>query len=256
MKPPNWLEHAERIRRACQEQPDATLAELRQRLGLTFSTATLCRALQALHLTLKKKVLHAAEQQRPDVQEKRVQWLAIQLGLDIERLVFLDETWAKTNMCRPNGRSPRGERLICSVPYGHWKTTTFLAALRSDGLTAPLVIDGALNGELFLAYVRQQLAPTLRAGDIVIMDNLPAHKVAGVQTAIEAVGASIVYLPPYSPDFNPIELVFAKLKSKLRTAAERTVDGLWHLLGQLLDVFTPTECRNYFRHCGYTATSS
>ena len=157
-------------------------------------------------------------------------------------------------MTRPRGRCRRGTRLIAKVPHGHWKTTTFLAALRADGLTAPLVIDGPLNGELFLAYVRQQLAPTLRSGDVVVMDNLSAHKVAGVSEAITAAGATVVYLPPYSPDFNPIELVFSKLKRLLRTAATRTVEDLWNLLGQLLDHFPPDECRRYFSHCGYNAT--
>jgi transposase len=140
------------------------------------------------------------------------------------------------------------------VPHGHWKTTTFLAALRVTGLTAPLVVDGAINGELFLSYVRQQLAPTLLHGDIVVMDNLSAHKVAGVRQAIEAADAQVVYLPPYSPDLNPIELVFSKFKWLVRSAAERTVDGLWRLCGQLLDQFTSTECKNYFHHCGYAAT--
>lgn len=140
------------------------------------------------------------------------------------------------------------------MPHGHWKTTTFLAALRVTGLTAPLVVDGAINGELFLSYVRQQLAPTLLHGDIVVMDNLSAHKVAGVRQAIEAADAQVVYLPPYSPDLNPIELVFSKFKWLVRSAAERTVDGLWRLCGQLLDQFTSTECKNYFHHCGYAAT--
>jgi transposase len=176
------------------------------------------------------------------------------IGLDLRKLVFLDETWASTNMTRTRGRSTRGSRLIAKVPHSHWKTTTFVAALRADGLTAPVVIDGALTGELFLAYVQQQLAPTLRAGDLVVMDNLSAHKVAGVRTAIEAMGATLVYLPPYSPDFNPIELVFSKLKWILRSAAARTVVDLWSLLGQLLDHFSPDECRRYFAHCGYTAT--
>jgi transposase len=144
--------------------------------------------------------------------------------------------------------------VVEAVPHGHWKTTTFLAALRSTGLTAPLVVDGAINGELFLSYVRQQLAPTLSPGDIVVMDNLAAHKVAGVRQAIEICGAQLLYLPPYSPDLNPIELVFSKFKWLIRSAAERTVDGLWRLCGQLLDQFTSTECRNYLRHCGYTAT--
>ena len=176
-------------------------------------------------------------------------------GLDVERYVFLDETSTATNMTRLRGRAPRGARLVDKTPHGHWKTTTFLAALRSSGLTAPTVVDGPLDGPTFLAYVRQQLVPTLRAGDVVVMDNLSVHKVAGVCTAIEAVGARLVYLPPYSPDYNPIEQAFAKLKWLVRSAKERTVDGLWTLLGKLLDRFSPTECRNYFRNSGY-ATSS
>ena len=200
---------------------------------------------------LEKKVLKASEQDRPDVAQKRAEWKVQQTGLDPEHLVFIDETWAKTNMTRPRGRSPIGMRLVAKVPHGHWKTTTFLAALRTSGLTAPLVIDGAVNGELFLAYVRQQLVPTLRAGDIVIMDNLASHKKAGVRTAIEAVGATVLYLPPYSPDLNPIENAFSKFKWLLKSSAERTVTALWNRCGELLEKFTDTECRNYFRHCGY-----
>jgi transposase len=141
--------------------------------------------------------------------------------------------------------------LIAAVPYGHWKTTTFVAALRTSGLTAPLVIDGPINGEVFLAYVEQQLAPTLKPGDVVVLDNLSSHKRAGVREAIEAAGAVLLYLPPYSPDLNPIEQAFAKFKWLLKSAAERTVEALWHTCGQLLDAFTPTECRNYIHHCGY-----
>jgi transposase len=166
--------------------------------------------------------------------------------------VFLDETWAKTNRTRLRGRALRGERLIAKVPHGHWKTTTFLAALRTSGLSAPLVVDGAINGAVFRAYVEQQLAPTLSAGEIVILDNLNSHKVAGVREAIEARGAMLVYLPPYSPDFNPIELVFAKFKWMLRSTAARTMEHLWTACGTLLDRFPPSECANYFRHCGYT----
>ena len=196
-------------------------------------------------------MLRATEQDRPDVDARRAVWRVQQTGLDPEHLVFLDETWAKTNMTRPRGRSRRGTRLIASVPYGHWKTTTFVAALRTNGLTAPLVIDGPINGEVFLAYVQQQLAPTLKPGDIVVLDNLSSHKRAGVREAIESVGATLLYLPPYSPDFNPIEQAFAKFKWLLKSAAERTVDSLWRTCGQLLDEFTPTECRNYIHHCGY-----
>ena len=173
------------------------------------------------------------------------------IGLDPRRLVFIDETWAKTNLSRLRGRAPRGQRLLAKAPYGHWKTTTFVAALRHDRLTAPMVVDGAMNGELFLAYVKQQLAPALSVGDIVVMDNLSSHKVAGVREAIEAAGAKVVYLPPYSPDFNPIELVFSKLKWLLRSTSPRTVERLWKFLGKILDEFPPLECQNYFRHCGY-----
>jgi len=144
-----------------------------------------------------------------------------------------------------------GKRVIDFVPHGHWKTTTFLAALRHDGLTAPLVIDGAINGELFLTWVKQELLPTLCEGDIVVMDNLSSHKVAGVKEAIESVGAKVLYLPPYSPDFNPIENVFSKLKTLVRKAKVRKVEDLWHKLGELCDVFSPQECQNYFNHAGY-----
>ena len=175
--------------------------------------------------------------------------------LDPRRLVFIDETWAATNLTRRCGRSRRGQRLVAKVPHGHWKTTTFVAALRHDGLTAPTVVDGAMNGPVFLAYVHQQLVPTLRPGDIVVMDNLSAHKVAGVREAIARAGATAVYLPPYSPDLNPIELAFSKLKWLARSAGERTIEGLWNFLGSVLDHFPSTECTNYFRHCGYATQS-
>lgn len=155
-------------------------------------------------------------------------------------------------MARRFGRSPRGERLIASVPHGHWKTSTFVAALRVSGLTAPLVIDGAMNGEIFRAYVEQILAPTLGPGDLVILDNLGSHKVAGVREAIEAKGARLLYLPPYSPDLNPIEPAFAKLKSLLRKAAARSVDTLWTAIADAIRNFTPQECANYFAHAGYS----
>ncbi len=165
--------------------------------------------------------------------------------------MFIDETWAKTNMARTRGRSRRGTRLVSPVPHGHWKTTTFVAGLRSSGVAAPLVVDGPINGTIFLAYVEQCLAPALTPGDIVIMDNLSAHKVNGVRQAIEAVGAELVYLPPYSPDFNPIEQFFAKLKALLRKAAERSIDALWNRIGASLDHFPPQECSNYIRNSGY-----
>jgi transposase len=176
-------------------------------------------------------------------------------GLDIQRLVFIDETWTTTSFTRLRGRAPRGQRLVDKVPLNHWETTTFVAALRADGLTAPMVVDGALDGGVFVAYVCQVLAPTLQPGDIVVLDNLASHKVAGVREAIEAVGATVAYLPPYSPDYNPIEQVFAKLKWLVRSAKQRTREGLYQLLGQLPDRFPATECRNYYRHCGYATTS-
>jgi transposase len=154
-------------------------------------------------------------------------------------------------MARLRGRAPRGQRLIGKVPHGHWKTTTFVAGLRSTALTAPCVIDGPMNGNAFLAYVEQILAPSLSPGDIVVMDNLSAHKVPGIRDAIEGAGAKLLYLPPYSPDFNPIEQLFAKLKALLRKAAERSVEGLWNRIAELLNAFTPAECTNYFNNAGY-----
>lgn len=154
-------------------------------------------------------------------------------------------------MARRRGRAHRGERCRAGIPHGHWKTTTLVAALRFDGLTAPMVLDGAMTGAAFLAYVRQLLAPTLRNGDIVVMDNLPAHKITGIRQEIEAAGAKLLYLPPYSPEFNPIEQVFAKLKALLRKAAARTIDALWTAIAAALDAFTTQECANYFTNSGY-----
>ena len=166
--------------------------------------------------------------------KRREDWFEGQPDLDPERLVFIDETWASTNMARRYGRAPRGQRLRMSVPHGHWKTTTFVGALRLTGMVAPMVLDGPINGRAFQAYVDQVLVPELRPGDIVVMDNLGSHKGAGVRSAIEKAGASLLYLPPYSPDFNPIENAFAKLKALLRKAAERTVESLWTEIGDLL----------------------
>ncbi len=184
----------------------------------------------------------------------REAWFEGQLDLDPTRIVFIDETAANTKMARLYGRSPRGERCRAPVPHGHWKTTTFTAGLRYDGIAAPMVLDGPMNGEAFLAYVEQALVPELRLGDIVIMDNLPAHKVHGVRQAIEAAGASLRYLPPYSPDFNPIEMAFAKLKALLRAAAARTISDLWQAIADALRRFTPQECANYLAAAGYDAT--
>lgn len=167
--------------------------------------------------------------------------------------MFIDETWASTNMARRHGRCARGERLRVGVPHGHWKTTTFIGALTLRGFIAPFVLDGPINREAFEAYVEQVLCPELRPGDIVIMDNLSSHKGPRVRELIKTAGAELHYLPPYSPDFNPIENAFAKLKALLRKAAQRTVEGLWTAIGDMLPVFKPPECRNYFAAAGYDA---
>jgi transposase len=165
--------------------------------------------------------------------------------------LFIDETWASTNMARRHGRAPRGQRLRVGVPHGHWKTTTFVAGLRLDGIAAPFVLDGPINRTAFETYVERVLVPELRPGDIVIMDNLSSHKGSRVRELIETAGASLRYLPPYSPDFNPIENAFAKLKALLRKAATRTRDALWQEVARLLDAFTPRQCSNYFAAAGY-----
>jgi transposase len=159
-------------------------------------------------------------------------------------------------MTRARGRAPSGVRLVEPTPHGHWKTTTFVAALRAVGLTAPLVVDGAINGETFEAYIRQFVVPTPSPGDVVVMDNLGAHKRAGVREAIEAAGCRLLFLPPYSPDFNPIEQAFAKLKALLRKAGERSFEGLWRRIGRLVDEFAPDECRNFLAHSGYRAIAT
>jgi transposase len=180
-----------------------------------------------------------------------VSWFEGQLDLDPERLVFIDESGVSTKMARLRGRARRGERCRAAIPHGHWKTITFTAGLRLTGVAAPALIDGAMNGETFLTWVEGMLVRELVPGDIVVMDNLPAHKVAGVRDAIEAAGASVLYLPPYSPDFNPIEKAFSKLKALLRKAAARTVDDLYTAVAHAIDAITPAECANYFQSCGY-----
>lgn len=186
--------------------------------------------------------------------KRRQAWFDGQFDLDPEPLVFIDETWASTNMARRHGRCARGERLRVGVPHGHWKTTTFAAGLRSRGIPAPFVLDGPISRVAFETYVGEVLVPELEPGDIVIMDNLPSHKGPRVREMIEAAGATLRFLPPSSPDFNPIENAFSKLKAHLRKAAERTVDGLWNAIGRVIGLFTPDECRNFFKAAGYDAT--
>jgi transposase len=195
--------------------------------------------------------LHAAEQDRPDVVQARRAWRRKRWKAKLRRLVFIDETSTKTNMVRLRGRCRRGSRLVAKTPHGHWKTSTFIAALRHNKLTAPFTIDGAVNGEVFLAYVRRVLVPTLRTDDIVIMDNLGSHKIPGILEAIRTAGAKLLFVPPYSPDLNPIEMAFSKIKSILRKKAHRTVEALWRELGEIAKCFSPRECRNYLRHAGY-----
>ena len=184
---------------------------------------------------------------------RRTQWKRYQGKLDPARLVFIDETWAKTNMTRTHGRAPRGERLIAKVPQGRWRTLTFLAALRCNRIDAPCVIDGPINGESFRAYVDQVLVPALTPGDIVIMDNLGSHKGQAVRASIRRAGARLMFLPPYSPDLNPIEQVFAKLKALLRKARARTIDSMAESIRESLPSFRPAECTNYLVNSGYAS---
>ena len=200
---------------------------------------------------VQKKTLIAREQDRPAIARRRLQWRKYQRRIDPRRLVFIDETWAKTNMTRTRGWCLRGTPLIAKVPHGHWRTLTFLAALRYDRIDAPLVLDGPINGESFTAYVEQFLLPTLSPGDVVVMDNLGSHKGKAVRQLIRSAGARILFLPPYSPDLNPIEQVFAKLKTLLRKADPRSVEATWRQIGSLLDAFPPHECANYLRNSGY-----
>ena len=236
--------------------PDLTVRALRSELierGTKVSYGAVWLFLTAEGLTFKK-ILHATEQERSDVARKRARWKRLQGRADPKRLVFIDETWAKTNMTRTHGRAPRGQRLLARVPHGNWTTMTFLAALRADGITAPCVIDGPINGRIFLAWVVQFLVPTLKPGDIVVLDNLGSHKSQAVRLAIRQAGAHLFFLPPYSPDLNPIEQVFAKLKTLLRKADERSIAAVWHRIGSLLDPFSQSECQNYIRHAGYGLT--
>ena len=194
-----------------------------------------------------------AEQQRPDVARKRRRWKAHQGRIDPRRLAFIDETWIKTNMAPLRGWGPKGQRLPAKVPHGHWQTLTFIGALRHDRVDAPCVIDGPINGMLFTAYVEQILAPTLVPGDIVILDNLGSHKGKAARAAVRARGAHLFFLPPYSPDLNPIEQLFAKVKYWMRNAQERDHEATWRRVGKLIDLISIDECANYLRNAGYAS---
>ena len=207
-----------------------------------------------MRVSALKKTLHASEQDRADVARKRKFWKLYQGLVSASRLIFIDETWAKTNLTRLHGRCARGKRLIAKVPHGHRKTLTFVAGLRCDGIVAPCVLDGPIDGDSFLAWIEQFLAPTLRPGDIVVMDNLSSHKKPAIRRALRAVGAKLFYLPPYSPDLNPIEQAFSKLKTLLRKANARTVEQVEKCIAKLIREILPTECVNYFKGAGYASS--
>ncbi|MBI4718962.1 MAG: IS630 family transposase [Planctomycetes bacterium] len=196
--------------------------------------------------------MHAAEQDRADVARRRAAWKRIQPRIHAQRLIFIDETWTKTNMTRLRGRAPRGQRLIDRTPHGHWKTTTLIEAMGTHGMRCSTVVDGAVNGDVFEAFVEQVLVPDLHTDDVVIMDNLSSHKRPRVRELIEKAGAHLVFLPAYSPDLNPIELIFAKIKQLLRSLACRTRQALWNAIQSVLDQVTPSDAANCFKHCGYT----
>lgn len=201
---------------------------------------------------VQKKTVRAAEQDRPDVAEQRTAWRAWSKTVAASRLIFVDETWTKTNMARVRGRAPRGERLVAKIPHGHWKTTTLIGALGIQGMRCAAVVDGAVNADMFEAFVEQVLLPELRPGDIVIMDNLSSHKRERVIELIQRAQAELRYLPPYSPDLNPIELVFSKIKQAFRTLGHRTQEALWRSVQSVLDQVTPSDATKCMRHAGYT----
>jgi transposase len=236
------------------EQPDATLAELRDRLRAPVHLSTVCRALARLGLPVKKKVRHAAEQDRPDVRHKRATFRGRAAGIDPNRWVFLDETGVNTAMARLYGRAPRGQRLVGKVPQAHWQMTTLVAGIRAGGVVGPFALKGAMDALTFETYVEQVLVPCLRPGDIVVLDRLQAHRGRAVARAVRRAGAGVWYLPPYSPDYNPIENIWSKVKGALRKAAARTQEALWEALRQALGAVTAQDCQHSFTHCGYHAT--
>jgi len=237
--------------------PDWTLDEIvlaMEKKGIPGKRSAVWRFFQRHKITVKKKSLRAAEQERADVVRARRRWMREQGLFDPAHLVFIDETATSTKMARLYGRSERGERVIDHVPQGKWETVTFVAGLRHDGIVAPFVFNGPMTGATFRAYLEQCLVPTLKRDDVVIIDNLRAHCVAGVRELIEAAGATLRYLPQYSPDLDPIELAFAKVKALLRKAAARSLRALEHRIGAIMPTFSPQECANYLRHAGYGAT--
>ncbi|MGZ3283768.1 MAG: IS630 family transposase [Xanthobacteraceae bacterium] len=249
-------EHADWLLALISKQSDLTLDEVvaaMRKRRIAGSRSAVWRFFKRHNISFKKKPAGAAEQERVDVARARRRWMREQGMFDPARLVFIDETSTNTAMVRLRGRCSRGERLIGRVPQGHWKTITFVAGLRHDKMVAPFVVDGPMTRATFLAYLEQCLRPTLKRGDIVIIDNLPAHKGVAVEKAIKTARARLLYLPKYSPDLNPIELAFSKLKTLLRKAAERTIPGLCRRIGKLIAAFSARECTNYFSHAGYVS---
>ncbi len=257
-RPSALMPHRDFLETARAGQPDITLQALCDRLlaerAVKADTSMMSRFFRRIGITLKKKTLVAREQDRPDISRHRARWRTYQRLIDPKRLVFIDETWTKTNMTRLCGWAPNGRRLVDKVPHGHWKTATFLAALRNDCIEAPCLFDGPINGERFQAYVEQFLVPTLKPGDVVILDNLGSHTGKVVRKAIRDIGARLVFLPKYSPDLNPIEQVFAKLKTFVRKRAPRTLDTISNTIADGLKTVLPCECANYLAHAGYASS--
>jgi transposase len=244
-----------RLRQLVREQPDATLEELAARVGVPCGRMAIFRALRELRITRKKKSLHATERDSRRVRRKRRAFRKAMAGPDPRRLVFIDETGANTAMTRASGRAPRGQRVKGSVP-GHWKSVTLVSGLRLSGVVAPLAFEGAMDAATFEGYVRRALVPRLGAGDVVVWDNLKPHESAGARCAVEGVGANLVPLPPYSPDYTPIEEMYSKVKGILRSAAARTTDAVYEAMGMALRAVCPSDIRGWFKHCGLCATQS
>jgi transposase len=244
----------EKLRKLINDQPDMTLAELAAALDYKASVPTIWRATQDLGLTYKKKTQYASEQDRPDIKKARDEWFGQFADATIKQLVFIDEFGATTNMTRTHARGPRGKRVVCKTPHGHYKTLSTIAAMTVQGIITGLVFEGATNTDIFECFVEQHLVPSLKRGQIVVMDNLKAHKSAKVKGLIESVGARVLLLPAYSPDFNPIEMAISKIKSYLRTIGARTVSALLDTIGPALKSVTPLDAVNYINHSGYAAT--
>lgn len=248
-------DQSEQLQKFIDERPDATLRELITALDLNVHPGTLCRLLQALDLPLKKKSLRAREQDRPDVKEARDHWLEQFADVKLKDFVFLDEFGAATNMTRTRARAPRGQRAVCKIPHGHWKVLSTIAALTVGGISCAASFDGATDTEMFATFTSEALVPTLVPGQVVVLDNLTAHKAPRVEQLVQAAGCRLLRLPPYSPDLNPIELAISKVKTHLRSLARGTVDGLLEGIASALALVTASDARHYIEHCGYSAAT-